>query len=111
MNIFARIFAVLFAALSLTSCGKDIGTVDALKTEHFSVSDAMLSYTLYDTYYYYIDTYGDEGLMAYFGLDTTKSLKKQVSLQDCQGVLRRCCIFCSRIFQKIIRQINILPPI
>ncbi len=78
MNIFARIFAVLFAALSLTSCGKDIGTVDALKTEHFSVSDAMLSYTLYDTYYYYIDTYGDEGLMAYFGLDTTKSLKKQV---------------------------------
>ena len=56
MNIFARIFAVLFAALSLTSCGKDIGTVDALKTEHFSVSDAMLSYTLYDTYYYYIDT-------------------------------------------------------
>lgn len=78
MNIFARIFAVLFTALSLTSCGKDIGTVDALKTEHFSVSDAMLSYTLYDTYYYYIDTYGDEGLMAYFGLDTTKSLKKQV---------------------------------
>lgn len=79
MNIFARIFAVLFAALSLTSCGKDsgLGNIEAMKTEHFSVSDAMMSYTLYDTYYYYIDTYGDEGMMTYFGIDTTKSLKKQ----------------------------------
>lgn len=50
------------------------------------------------------------GVMS-FWVGLMKIAEKQVSLQDCQGVLRRCCIFCSRIFQKIIRQINILPPI
>lgn len=50
------------------------------------------------------------GVMS-FWVGLMRIAEKQASLQAYQGVLRRCCIFCSRIFRKIIRQINILPPI
>lgn len=71
------IMTVAVLILSLSSCGKNISETEAMRTEHFSVNDAMMSYTLYDTYYYYVNAYGSEMMIYYFGLDTSKSLKDQ----------------------------------
>ncbi len=85
MNKLKRTFAVLLAvatlvaALSLSSCGKKISEIDVITSEHYTVSAGMLTYSLYDSYYYYVNYFGAEMMQLYFGINTSVSLKEQYS--------------------------------
>lgn len=85
MNKLKRTLAVLLAvatlvmALSLCSCGKKISEIDVITSEHYTVSAGMLTYSLYDSYYYYVNYFGSELMKLYFGIDTAVSLKEQYS--------------------------------
>ncbi len=85
MNKLKRTLAVVLAvatlvmALSLSSCGKKISEIDVITSEHYTVSAGMLTYSLYDSYYYYVNYFGSELMKLYFGIDTSVSLKKQYS--------------------------------
>ena len=52
-----RVLALLLVAatlmLSLASC-KDTSKVDVIRSDNFSVTAAMVTYSLYDTYHYYV---------------------------------------------------------
>ena len=74
----ALMLVTVMLLLSLSSC-KNISKVDVIKSENFTVSAAMITYSLYDTYYYYRSMYGDENMKLYFGIDTEESLKEQYS--------------------------------
>lgn len=80
-NIFYRLTAIALVALMclavFTSCGKKPSDVDVLKTEHFSVTAGMLAYAAYDSYYEYLNYYGEEIFTSYFGIDTSISLNEQ----------------------------------
>ena len=82
-----RFVALLLVAIMLTcalvSCTK-ASEVDVLRTENFSVSAAMVTYSLYDTYHYYYNQFGEEQLLYYLGIDPNKPLDKQYS--DEKGV-------------------------
>jgi parvulin-like peptidyl-prolyl isomerase len=85
MNKLKRTLAIVLAvatlvmAFSLTSCGKKISEIDVITSEHYTVSAGMITYSLYDSYYYYVNYFGSELLKLYFGIDTTLSLKEQYS--------------------------------
>ena len=85
MNKLKRTLAVILAAativmaLSLSSCGKKISEIDVITSEHYTVSAGMVTYSLYDSYYYYVNYFGSELLKLYFGIDTQVSLKEQYS--------------------------------
>ncbi len=73
------VVATLVMALSLCSCGKKISEIDVITSEHYTVSAGMLTYSLYDSYYYYVNYFGPEMMQLYFGIDTSISLKEQYS--------------------------------
>lgn len=73
----ALLLLLAISATALCSCGKKPGEVTVAKTENFTVTAGMLAYSLYDTYYYYINYYGEDVLSSYFGLDTSLSLRDQ----------------------------------
>lgn len=79
VRVLALLLVTATLLLALASCGKNISKVDVLRTEHFTVTAAMVTYSLYDTYHYYINYFGEEMLQMYFGIDTSVSLKKQYS--------------------------------
>jgi hypothetical protein len=83
-----RVLALLLVAatlmLSLASC-KDTSKVDVIRSDNFSVTAAMVTYSLYDTYHYYYNQFGADGMLAYFGIDTTKPLNQQYS-DETKGV-------------------------
>lgn len=58
------------------------GTV-VMKSEHYTVDAAMMSYFFYTQYNSFINNYSS--LMSYIQLDTSKSLKKQTSSFDKNG--------------------------
>ena len=58
---------------------KNASTTEVLRSEHFSVSAAMVTYSLYDTYHYYYNEFGAEMLKVYFGIDANKPLHEQYS--------------------------------
>ena len=72
---FTLVIATL--AISVCSCGKNISEVEVITTEHYSVSAGMVTYSLYDSYYYYVNMFGAQGMLLYFGIDTAVSLKNQ----------------------------------
>ncbi len=80
-SIFSRITAaVLLLALAtgfFSSCGKKLSELDAVKSKNFTVTAGMLSYSLYDTYYYYVNYYGESNLIYYLGIDASKPLDEQ----------------------------------
>jgi len=77
-----RVLALLLVAatlmLSLASC-KDTSEVDIIRSENFNISAAMVTYSLYDTYHYYYNQFGADGMKVYFGIDHTKPLNQQYS--------------------------------
>lgn len=80
-NILCRVTAIALVAVMclavFTSCGKKPSEVDVLKTEHFSVTAGMLAYAAYDSYYEYLNYYGEALFSSYFGIDTSVSLNEQ----------------------------------
>ena len=73
----ALILLLAFAVCSFASCGKQLSEIDAVKSENFTITAGMVSYSLYDTYYYYLNSYGESGLSYYFGIDTKIPLRDQ----------------------------------
>ena len=69
---------LMCALVSCTSASK----AEVLRTENFSVSAAMVTYSLYDTYHYYYNQFGADMLLYYFGIDPNKPLDKQYSEND-----------------------------
>ena len=65
--------------LALGSCGKNLSEVAIIRSENFTVSAAMVTYSLYDSYYYYLNYFGEEMLKLYFGIDPSVSLQEQYS--------------------------------
>ena len=84
VRVLALVLVAATLMISLASC-KDTSKVDVIRSEHFSVSAAMVTYSLYDTYNYYYSQFGADGLKAYFGIDATKSLATQYS-DETKGV-------------------------
>ena len=82
VRVLALLLVTATLLLSLASCGKNISKVEVLRTENFSVSAAMLTYSLYDTYYYYLNYFGEDMMKLYFGIDPSISLSKQYSDQE-----------------------------
>lgn len=81
-NLVRALALVLIAAtlsLGLCSCGKNISEIEVIKSNNFSVSAGMVTYSLYDSYYYYVNYFGADMMKLYFGIDTKVSLKKQYS--------------------------------
>lgn len=79
LRVIALVLAMATLSLSLCSCGKKISEIDVITTDHYSVTAGMLTYSLYDSYYYYVNYFGSEMMLLYFGIDTSVSLKKQFS--------------------------------
>ncbi len=73
----ALVLTLVVCATALCSCGTKIGEVTLIETDNFKVNGAMLSYSAYGTYYYYVNYYGEEAMLSYFGIDTTKPLANQ----------------------------------
>lgn len=82
VRVLALLLVTATLLLSFASCGKNISTVDVVRSENFSVSAAMLTYSIYDTYYYYLNYFGEDMMKLYFGIDTSVSLGKQYSDQE-----------------------------
>jgi hypothetical protein len=78
VRVIALLLLTATLLVSLSSC-KDVSKIDVVRSENFSVSAAMVTYSLYDTYHYYYNQFGAEGMKVYFGIDTTKSLAEQYS--------------------------------
>ena len=78
VRLVALLLVTVMLACSLVSCTK-ASEVDVLRTENFSVSAAMVIYSLYDTYHYYYNQFGEEQLLYYLGIDPNKPLDKQYS--------------------------------
>ncbi len=77
-RVIALSLVLVMIAFSLGSCvEKTLSEIETVKSEHFTVTAGMLSYNLYDTYYYYQNTYGDTLLSYYFGIDTSVALQDQ----------------------------------
>ena len=75
----ALVLVVAILLLALNFCGKDLSKIDILRSENFTVSAAMVTYSLYDTYHYYYNYFGAEGLKFAFGIDANVSLSEQYS--------------------------------
>jgi len=78
VRVLALLLVTATLMLSLGSC-KNISKVDVVRSKNFTVSAAMLTYSLYDSYYYYLNYFGEDMMKLYFGIDTQKSLKEQYS--------------------------------
>jgi hypothetical protein len=78
VRVLALLLVTAALTLSLVSC-KNISKVEVIRSENFTVSAAMVTYSLYDTYHYYYNYFGEEMLKLYFGIDPNKSLKEQYS--------------------------------
>ena len=76
-RITAMMLLLAFAVGSFCSCGKQLSQIDAVKSKNFTVSAGMVSYSLYDTSYYYVNFYGESNLIYYLGIDSTKPLSEQ----------------------------------
>lgn len=80
-SILIRITAVIvllaLAAGMFSSCGKKLSELDTVKSQNFTVTAGMISYSLYDTYYYYLNYYGETNLTYYFGIDSSLPLDEQ----------------------------------
>ncbi len=81
VRIIALLLVTVTLMCTLVSC-KNASKVDVLRTENFSVSAAMVTYSLYDTYHYYYNQFGAEMLQYYFGIDPNKPLNEQYSDKD-----------------------------
>ena len=81
VRLLALLLVTAMLLLSLVSC-KNISKVEVLRSENFSVSAAMLTYSLYDSYYYYLNYFGEEMMKLYFGIDSSISLQKQYSDEE-----------------------------
>ena len=75
----ALVLVVAILLLALNFCGKDLSKIDILRSENFTVSAAMVTYSLYDTYHYYYNQFGEDMMKLYFGIDPNKSLAEQYS--------------------------------
>ncbi len=73
----ALALVLAFAVCAFASCGKNLSEIDAVKSENFTVTAGMLSYSLYDTYYYYLNYYGESGLAYYLGIDSKTPIQEQ----------------------------------
>ncbi len=56
--------------------GKKLREVTALSTENYTVDNAMLTYFVYNDYYYYVNYYGENA--SYYGIDEAKPLNEQM---------------------------------
>lgn len=77
IRVLAFALALVLAACAFASCGKKLSEIDSVRSENFTVTAGMLSYSLYDTYYYYLNSYGESGLKYYLGIDSTKPIQEQ----------------------------------
>lgn len=68
------VLALIIIVLSCASCGEERNVV--MYTENFTVTDAMLSYYMYDYFNYLVSSYGYY-FYYYYGFDYTASLKEQ----------------------------------
>ncbi len=55
--------------------GEGLRKVVAMSTENYAVDNAMLTYFVYNDYYYYVNYYGDNA--SYYGIDESLSLSEQ----------------------------------
>lgn len=56
--------------------GKGLREVTAMSTENYTVDNAMLTYFIYNDYYYYVNYYGENA--SYYGIDEEKDLSEQI---------------------------------
>lgn len=55
--------------------GKGLRNVIAMSSDNYSVDNAMLTYFIYNDYYYYVNYYGDNA--SYYGIDEDLELSEQ----------------------------------
>ncbi len=72
----ALILAFTVLILSCVSCGDSDERLVVMSTENFTVTDAMMSYYMYDYFNYLVSNYGTYFYYSY-GFDYTASLKEQ----------------------------------
>ena len=76
--VLAVVILAAVLMVSLSSC-TNYSKIEVIRSENFTVSAAMVTYSLYDTYHYYYNYFGEDMLKLYFGIDPSKSLAEQYS--------------------------------
>ena len=76
--VLAVVILAVALMVGLASC-TNYSKIEVIRSENFTVSAAMVTYSLYDTYHYYYNYFGEDMLKLYFGIDPSKSLTEQYS--------------------------------